>query len=272
MAEMDRTTVPEPTAPSAQPRWARLASLGLILAACGPLLMLLAGLAWGLDVGDEVPFFGITAVIAFLGAFLVGRFGTWGKVGGIVAAVLVSGALFWTAFGLAAPTSFFDFMPGVLVMPGALIAIVSCVAALMAGKRAAPATGSDPEPRAIRVVLTAVVVLAVLSGALTFLSRSSVDEAEAADAAFTVTQSDFEFDEEQYQVAGGSQVLVENSDPFQHTFTIEELDVDVAIAPGSEELIEIPAEAGEYILFCRPHTSDPEDPTGDDMAATITVE
>jgi uncharacterized membrane protein len=62
--------------------------------------------------------------------------------------------LFWTAFGLAFPNSFFDFVPGLLVIPGALIALTGCIAALVARKRGkatqAPANG---ERKTVRTVI-----------------------------------------------------------------------------------------------------------------------
>ncbi|MDQ3939887.1 MAG: cupredoxin domain-containing protein [Actinomycetota bacterium] len=243
--------------------------MGLVLAALGPLLMLLAGLAWGLDVSDDVPFFAITAVIALIGAFLVSRFGTWGKVVGIIAGVLVALALFWTFFGLFTPASFFDFVPGILVIPGVLTAIISAVAAIRANRRGdLTPTATGGERRALRLIPTIMLVLAVLSGVLTFAGKST---ASADDAAATVTLSDFEFNEDAYQFDAGSEVLVRNDDPFLHTFTIDELDINIALTPGSEELVEIPAQAGEFILYCQPHTSDPDDPSDEDMAADLTI-
>ena len=253
-------------------RWSRLASVGLVMAAIAPLLMLAAGLVWGLEVGDEVGFFGVTGAIGLLASFLVRRPGALPKLFGIVAAVLIAGALFWTAFGLFTPTSFFDFMPGVLVMPGAIIAIVGSVAAIRANRAGTAAEPTDREGRTVRTILTVVTALAVVSGVLTFVSQSSVDDAEATDAAATVILSDFEFDSDEYSFEGGSQIVVKNDDPFMHTFTVEALDIDEAITPGSETLIEIPGDAGDFTLFCRPHTSDPENPSEDDMAAQLTIE
>ena len=251
-------------------RWTWLAALGLTLAALGPVLMLLASFVWGLDVGDELPFFVITAAVGLLGAFLVWRFGLWAKIVGIIAAVLVGMALFWTAFGLGSPASFFDFVPGVLVIPGALIAIVGSIAAIVARRRghvtASPERG---ERTAIRVITAVIGVLVLLSAVLTFASRSTLEDAAAAEA--TIAMSEFEFGDGRFEVSGGSQVLVRNDDPFLHTFTIEGLDIDEAFTPGSEKLIEIPDEPGTYVLFCRPHTSDPEEPADDDMAAEFVV-
>jgi plastocyanin len=268
----ETTTAPPESrpAPEGKPRWTRLAVLGLVLAALGPILFITAGVVWGLDVSEDVPFFGIIATVALVGAFLVARFGTWAKIVGIIIALLVGLALFWTAFGLFSPTSFFDFVPGVLVLPGVLIAIVSCIAAMVARRRGHLTTAADGgERRALRIVLAVVVILAVLSGIATAATRSTVDE---SDADATVVLKDFEYDSTEYQLQGGSRVFVRNDDPFLHTFTVDALDIDETMSPGSEELIEVPSEPGTYVVYCRPHTSDPDDPSDEDMAATLTIE
>jgi plastocyanin len=249
-------------------RWTKLAALGLFLAGLAPLMMMVAGLIFGVDDAAD-PFFIVTTLIALVGAFLVWRFGTWAKIVGIICALLVAGALFWTIFGLQTPSSFFDFMPGVLLIPGALIAIIASISAIVAKRRG---HGSEVavggERTAIRVVLGIVIVLAVISGGLTFAGISDVDD---ADADAEVVLGDFEFDEEQYAFEPGTTVLVRNEDPFLHTFTVDELDIDITLSPGSEELVEIPAEPGTYVLYCRPHTFDPEDPSEDDMAVELEV-
>ncbi len=267
MADAAETT---PTVSHGRARWSWLGAMGLFLAALGPLLMFAGGLLWGRAFGDEVPFFLITAAIGLIGAFLVLRFGTWAKIVGVIAAILVSMALFWTAFGLFTPNSFFDFMPGVLVIPGALLAIVACISAIVAGRRAhrAPAPIGG-ERTGIRVVLGIVIALALLSGVLTFASRSTVG---ATEADLVVSMTDFEFDQPSYEIDAGSTVLVRNDDPFMHTFTVDALDIDETLSPGSEVLVEIPDDPGQYVLYCRPHTGTPDDPGEGDMAAELEVE
>lgn len=250
-----------------KPKWARLATFGLMMATAGPLLMVLVGLLFGLD---DYMFFLIMTAIGVVALLFMNRFGTWGKVLGIVGAFLIAMALFWTIFGLFAPWSFFDFVPGLLVMPGALIAIIAGIGAIRATKRGQFTTEPvEGERRGLRIVMTVIAVLAVVSAVMTFVGRSSVAETDADEV---VVLENFEYPSDEMTLAGGSTVLVRNSDPFLHTFTIEELDIDVVLGPGDEELVELPAEAGEYILFCQPHTSKPENPTEDDMAARLTIE
>lgn len=250
-------------------KWTRLATMGLAMAGLGPLLMIAAGLAFGLDLSEDVVFLGGTAVIGLLSAALVARFGTWAKIVGIVAGLMLALALFWTAFGLMQPASFFDFVPGLLVLPGAFLGIGACIAAIVAGRRGASAARAEGSERGvIRTVLGVVLLGALVSGALNLFTRPT---ATPGDAQATATLKDFSFDEEQYQVAGGTEIFVENADPFAHTFTIDELDVDENFVGGSSKRISIPSEPGTYVVYCRPHTSSPEDPEEEDMAATITV-
>ena len=269
MATPVNATPEGPVNGAAKARWTRLAALALVLVALGPILMFAAGLLWGLDVSEDAVFFLGAAAVALVGAALVARFGTWSKVVGIITAVLAGGALFWTAFGLAAPNSFFDFMPGVLVLPGAITAIVACVAAIVAGRRDhATVKAERGERTAIRVALGIVAVAAVASAALTFVGSS--DAAGFGDV--EVVASDFEFDPGTIEVAGGETILVRNDDPFMHTFTIDHLGIDETLNPGSSVLIEVPDEGGDHIFYCRPHTFDPDDPSEDDMAGELTVQ
>lgn len=260
-------TAPDDRAPA---RWSRLASVGLILAALGPVLMLAASLGWNLGVEEELPFFGGAAVVGLIAAFLVRRPGLWTKIVGIVAALLIAGALFWTAFGLSQPTSFFDFMPGLLVMPGALLAIVASIGAIVAGRRGRrTARAEGGERTAIRVAVGVAALAAVVTGVLTLTARTSADEAEADEV---VRLADFEFDQATYTYDGGTSVLVRNDDPFLHTYTVDALGIDETLNPGSEAIVVIPDEPGEYIVYCRPHTFEPEEPADDDMAAELRVE
>lgn len=268
MADVERTEQTEPGR-EGQARWTRLGVLGLVMVGLGPILMYVAGLLWGMDEGGA--FFLVIGLVPLIAAFLVWRFGLWAKVVGAVVAFLAAGSLFWTAFGLATPQSFFDFVPGLLVIPGGIIAIVSCISAAVASRRGNVTTAAiGGERRALSVVLGAVVILAALSAVMTLAGRSTVD---AAQADTEVVLSEFEFDQEEYTFAAGTTIHVRNDDPFLHTFTVEEWDVDEALGPGSEVLVEVPQSPGDYVLFCRPH-SDPEspDPDDEDMAARVTVQ
>lgn len=235
-------------------RWTTLATLGLVMIALAPALMLGAGLAWGLDVGEDLTFFGIIIAAALLAALLVWTFGWWAKVVGILVGLAGGGAMFWTAFGLRQPASFFDFIPGLLVIPGAIIAVVSCIAAIVAGRRGHTGPKATGGERILTRVIIGLLVLAmVASGLLTYSGRESVADVASADQ--TVLARDFEFDPVEFEVDGGDTILVQNNDPFFHTFTIDELDINVDLGPGSQALVDVPDRPGSYRFYCIPHTS-----------------
>ena len=263
--------VTEQTEVRTRARWTRLGVLGQLFLAGGVVLMLLAVVTFGMDVEGETTFFMIVAAISLAGAGLAWRFGWWGKALGIVSALLTGMAVFWTAFGLEAFPSFFDFMPAVMVLPGALLAVASYIAALVAGRRGHKTVRAEGGERVgIRVALGIVTMLAVVTGALTLFGRSTVDPAQADE---TVAMSSFEFDETSYTLQAGDKILVRNSDPFFHTFTIDDLDIDEDLLAGDEVLVTLPDRPGNYVLYCKPHTETPDDPEyGSDMAARLTIE
>lgn len=268
-APTHRLDGPDPSAPPPV-RWSRLASFGLLMATAGAVLMIAASLIWGLDT-EDLAFFVVPTVLGVAGAALARQRRTWMRVVAVVLALGIAAAMFWTMFGLAAPGSFFDFVPGLLVVPGVLIALVAGVASIGAGRRATPAAPSPRERIAMLGIAGTVGALALVSGVVSVAGRETVSDAEAASADLVVDLKDFAFDASSYDATGDTTVLVKNSDPFLHTFTIDELGIDVTLNGGSETLVTIPARPGTYVLYCQPHTSDKDDPGEDDMAATITV-
>ena len=51
---------------------------------------------------------------------------------------------------------------------------------------------------------------------------------------------------------------VTNLDGTRHTFTIDELGVDLSVPPNSEGRVTFTAEPGTYRFYCRPHEVDME--------------
>lgn len=235
-------------------RWTTLATIGLAMIALAPALMLGAGFAFGMDMSEQTGFFVPVLAGALLAALLVWSFGWWAKVIGILVGAGAGMMLFWTAFGLQQPASFFDFAPGLLVIPGALLAVISCIAAIVAGRRGRMGTRVTGGERIfVRVVIGLLVLAMVASGLLTYLGRETVADATGADQ--TVVAKNFEFDPVDFEVDGGDTILVRNEDAFFHTFTIDELDISVELGPGSQALVNVPDRSGTYRFYCIPHSS-----------------
>jgi plastocyanin len=257
-------------------RYTRLAALGLVLAAAAPLIIFVATLIAGLPLGGDAAFFLGGPIVALLGAFLVTRFQrAWARILALVISLAMGFMYFWMAFGLAVPAAFADFVPGVLLPLGVLLGVGGSIAALVANRRSrAGGEASAGERGLIRAALALVGLAVVASAILSFLARENVSEAAAAGAT-EVTMFDLQFQEGTYTVTAATPTTfhVRNTDPFMHTFTVDELNINEQILPGSEALIEVNAQPGTYTLYCIPHSNveDP-DPAEGDMAATIVAE
>jgi plastocyanin len=84
--------------------------------------------------------------------------------------------------------------------------------------------------------------------------------------------SNFGFDQTELHVVAGETVALRlvNTDNTTHTFTIDELGVDVPILPGDGNVAVFrPTQPGTYIFYCKPHY-DPA--TGQGMHGTLVVE
>lgn len=239
--------------------------------ALAPLIFFVAGLAAGLPV-SEGAIFAVFTVLLLAAAGLVWRFGTWAKIVGLLLALLTAFMGFWIAFGLAFPAAFVDFVPGLLLPVGLLMAVAGSVAGIVAKRRGrTSAEVTAGERRLATTVLTIVVLAAAVSGALSLTSRNVVDGAAAAASA---TMHNLEFAEDGYEVAAGETIAVHNSDPFVHDFAVPGLGIEpVIILPGSSQLIEIGGDPGTYTIYCTLH-SDPSatDASEGDMVATLIVE
>lgn len=258
----------------AKPVGTRVARLGLLFIAAVPIIFIIAGLLAGQDLGENVPFFAAVIAFGLVGAVLVSRFGTAGRIGGIVASLLGFGAMFWATFGLFAPQAIADFVPGMLMPLGFLMGLIGSIVAIVKARKGRVSVGpSSGERKVMSTVLAVVAIGTVASAALTFTGKTTVDAA-AAQGATPIGYESFKFDTAEYRVSAGDvKMVVHNGDAFVHDFAVPDLGVEPAIVnPGSDALVEFTAEPGTYTMLCTLH-SDPKDPQAEgNMAATLIVE
>jgi plastocyanin len=90
------------------------------------------------------------------------------------------------------------------------------------------------------------------------------DAGSSAEGGIDVTASGFAFEPNTLTATAGetTSVTFTNEDAEAHTFTIEELDVDLSAAGGETVEGELSADAGAYEFVCRIHPS---------MTGTLTV-
>ena len=246
----------------AKSKYTGVVALGLALMGAAVVLLVVSGLIAGQSMSDEVQIFTIAVVAAAVGAVAVLRFGTIGKIVGLVATLVVLSQVFWLVFAMFQITSFADFSAGVMFTIGVVYSFGWGIAGLVRRNRmeVEPTRG---ETRMMRGALIVVVLAMVVSAIMQVTSRTTVDAAEAAGAT-QVTQADLAFSPATYEVAADTptKLLVHNSDALTHDFVIEELDVAELLSPGSQRLVEVTAPAGEYTVLCTLHP---------DMEATLTA-
>lgn len=258
---------------STKKRWATAQAVGLLIAACGPAVLVVGGALAGLPVDDLIQF-AVTAVILGLSGIAVAR---WARVGRVIGFFVGLAALFtmiWTIVGIAYPDSFFDFFPAIAGPGGVLFSLIAGVAGLVSRQRSPERPGGGAELIVVRSVVALVVLTAAASAILTLVSRTSV-EASALAARTPVIQRRIAFDRPVYHVKSGRvKLVVRNNDPFLHTFTIPKLGVDQRITPGSADTVTFDAPPGTFVIYCKPHADveDPDPPPGQMTAHLIVSE
>jgi plastocyanin len=162
----------------------------------------------------------------------------------------------FTIPSLAVPASAGDFILNVAGLLAALTGIVAAIAVIRGRTEAAPAA------RSIGMAAAAVFVVAA---AFSVFSAVTYDDAELQEGDVELVAQDIEFRQTSLQAEGGEvSVFVENQDSTLHTFTIEELDVDLDVPASKSARVTFDAEPGEYEFFCEPHK--------EDMKGTLTIE
>lgn len=258
METIATTTTTQYSRPSARPFYTRLAALGFALVT---LTGVVASL-YELLTGDTASL-AFSLPILIIGLLVTGallRFGVWAQVlAGILSLAVLALLLPFSTFVLMHPEDGGNFIPSVLLVVGAALAFVGCIVSLVQRRRHALRESASPvESAAVKVVLAALAVVAALSVIMSVTARTTVS-AETKASALGVEITSFSFLPNHLEVKPGDMVriVVKNSDPTLHTFTLPEAGVDTAVPPGSEKLIEFKSPAaGVYRWYCIPH-SDP---------------
>ena len=156
---------------------------------------------------------------------------------------------------LAVPASAGDFILNLASLLAGLLGIVAAIAVL----RRATATDTP------RKLATAGVVLFVIGAIFSVVATLGYEDATAQEGDIELVTEDIEFSETSLDASSGEVgVFVDNKDATLHTFTIDELDVNLDIPASKSARITFEAEPGTYEFYCVPHEGD--------MEGTLTVE
>jgi plastocyanin len=190
--------------------------------------------------------------VAMIAPFVIGLLLRWRRVGavwlGVVSlAELLSSAPF-LGDALTHPETLADFLPLVVFTVATLVGSVAAIPAFRLGQR------PDLPSRSATAVAAAAIVLLVLATGASVVAAAGVDSAQAQAGDIRLTAKDFQFDQTSITAADGTvAVAVTNDDTTRHTFTIDALDVDLNVPPGTTQRVTFPADAGTYRFYCRPH-------------------
>lgn len=156
---------------------------------------------------------------------------------------------------LSHPESFADFVPALWRVVGALIALCGAMVGIAQRRRGTLGRPSARQRTAALLVAALLVGGGVASFALD--ARSSATVRNPAGAIEVVTEGD-EFEPDTFELERGERVtfLVRNTDSYAHTFTVDDLAVDVYVGPRTERLVtfdvDIPPGTGtrRIVLSC----------------------
>ena len=192
------------------------------------------------------PFLATFVVVFGVAAFIVRR----GRRGAVISA-LVLGIVFlamnapFLGATLTQPSSTPDFLPALVVLIFDILAIVAAIMILR--HRVEPSSG----PRNAARVAGG---LFVAAGVGSIAASATYDNAVPQGGDMRVVTQDTEFQDESLEAGAGTVgVFVDNKDQTLHTFTIDELDVNLQVPAGVSARVEFDAEPGEYKFYCVPH-------------------
>jgi plastocyanin len=198
----------------------------------------------------------IPPLVVFVVLFVVGL---WllrrpGKAGPIFLLVVmlahIATSAPFTLPQLGVPASTVDFVIALGTNLAALAAIVAAIALL--------AKRGDTPSGAARALGGILIGLFVAGAALSIFQNATFENDEAQEGDVEVTTVDIEFSPASLEVDSGGAVFLKNDDPVLHTFTVDELDIDVDLPAGKTVRVPIDGDAGEYRFYCVPHAPDME--------------
>ncbi len=200
----------------------------------------------------------VISVLEIAGLLLLRRPGKAGPIVlilGALATLILNAGDPGTVSGLVNLSAASDFVPRVLGIGGALIALIAGIMVLV--------KGTGPAKLAWTSGGVALAVVLTLIGASVFFTVTYESDASAS-GDVQVSAKEFEFEQEELDAdAGEVVVFFDNPDPSLHTFTIDALDVNLAVPPGKAKRVTFDAEPGTYEFYCAPHP---------DMKGTLTVD
>ncbi len=235
-----------------KPYYVKVGALGFLTFVAGLLVFAVPDV---ITNPSDAPFFVITVAVALVITFLFVQLRTWGVAFGLLGGL--AGLAFFAPdipFHLSQTNSFFDFFGSLLILVALVLIFVGTIVSLVQKRRGTARTEGVPLEKAVLMATAGIIaVLAVVSTVLTVTGKSSVSAADRTGAELIqMKKTAFNPTSIAGQSGKTTKILLKNSDPFVHTFTIDKLGIDYTVGPGSEKLVEIKAPAvGDYEFYCK---------------------
>jgi plastocyanin len=233
-----------------KPFYTRIALLGVACILTIAAIILVAILVFS---PSDVAFPLIVGVVALVvGALISVIPHPWNLILAVIAGLL---CLLFASDGLdlslGSPQSFFDFAFPVFFFTGGVLLLIGGITGLVQHFRHQPSDGNARLVTGIRAVFGVLVLILAVSAVLTVVNIGSASAADKEGAALLKAKDD-EYSTDTLSTSGNGKVVIENKDPILHTFTIDDLDIDVKVGPGSHEVVKLDnVKAGEYFYHCR---------------------
>lgn len=223
--------------------WRRLQ----VLAALGVLASLVVPMIISMSVE---PFLLATAAPFIIGLLVMLR---WPRVGavllGVVSLALVLFSAPFIAEALIHPESLGDFIPLVVLTLSLLVGVIAAIPSFRQGRM------PDIASRLPRTIVVASGAIVLASSIVAVVAFAGIESEPARGGDILVVAEDIEFHPAGISAEGSDvSVHVTNRDDTRHTFTIDELGVDLNVPPNSNQRVSFVAEPGTYKFYCRPHT------------------
>ena len=248
MTEVTEQRITQSTAPSSGGEWMRLArggAIGLVVFSLG--LQLVVGLI--------PPVLVIGVVFGVLAVFLTGERRRLGLVASILAVLTIAGNAPFIVEDLAHPNAGWVFAL-------TLLSVLAGVAVIIGGLGEFFRWSLGPI-FAIAVTFGAILALGTVVSLVSAASEESV-VAAAADVAVTAQGVQFG-PTEIVLTADSTGVWIDNKDGVRHTFTIDDLGIDLELPGNTARRADIEAPNGRYAVIC-------EVPGHENMLATLIIE
>jgi plastocyanin len=170
----------------------------------------------------------------------------------LVFTAIAGGAAFFLGFGLLHVFSPLEFTVAVAYVMGIGLALVGGIRAILASRKGSE--GPTPTEQRLPKVMVGIVGAAAVISLFGFIfTRQEVSDADAAGAT-VIEMTGFEFEPESSTATTGSKLLITNSDPFVHDFTLEEYGIAEDVGPRGEVLVDLTGVApGTYEYVCSLH-------------------